>query len=164
MRITSILLALSMVATAKAQTARILMSGSASTGGGSVKFSYETMLEPATPELSGEFGCGGVVVGKDRVHRFVTESGARKYFGYDLLMEPLPEANTYRVTVRPLSIDATRMHVKDPATWSELPLPGYPPSQILRGGDTIVLDLLANPVTGQKIVDHIHFPDQNQKR
>src|SRR5262249_47018356 len=134
MRMTSILLALSMFATAEAQTARLLMSGSASTSGGSVAFSFETMIEPATPELSGKFE-GGVRVGKDRVHRYITESDGRKYFGYDLLMEPLPEANTYRVTVRPLSIDATRMHIKDPAAWSELPLPTYAVSQILHGGD-----------------------------
>jgi hypothetical protein len=164
MRITSILLALSVFATAKGQTARPLMSGSASTSGGSVAFSYETMLEPATPELSREFG-GGVSVGKDRVHRVMTEGGGRKYFGYDLLMEPLPEANIHRVTVRPLSIDATQLHhLKDPAAWSELPLPGYPPSQILHGGDTIALDLFTNPATGQKIVDYIHIPDKKHKR
>jgi hypothetical protein len=163
MRITSILLALSMFATAKAQTARVLMGGGGA-GSGSAAFRWETRLEPATPELSGKFGGGGVVVGKIRFHRYTTESDSRKYFGYDLLMEPLPEANTYRVTVRPLSIDATQLHLKDPAAWSELRLPGYPPPQILHDGDTIALDLFTNAETGQKIVDYIHIPEKKHKR
>lgn len=160
MRTTNILLAVSLFATARGQTGRQLMSGSASSG--NAAFRYETRLEPATPDLSGKFGGGGVVVGRTGIHRYMTESEGRNYFGYDLLMEPLAEANTYRVTVRPLSIDATRLQLKDPAAWSKLPLPGYPAAQILRRGDTIALDLLANAATGQKIVDYIHIQDQKR--
>jgi hypothetical protein len=136
------------------------MSGSASTG--QAAFRYETRLEPAIPDLSGKFGGGGVMVGKTGIHRYMTEAGGRKYFGYDLVLEPLPEANTYRATVRPLSVDAARLQLENPAAWSKLPLPGYPAAQTLHGGDTIALDLLVNRETGQKIVDYIHIQDHKR--
>lgn len=159
MRITRVLLALSVFATAKAQTGRQLMSGSASSG--STAFRYETRLEPATPDLSNKFS-GGVVVDKSGIHRYMTDRDGRKYFGYDLLMDPLPEPNTYHVTVRPLSVDANRLDLKNPATWSRLPLPGYPAPRTLHGGDTIAVDLLVNAETGQKIADYIHIQDQKR--
>ena len=160
MRITNVLLALSLFATAKGQTGRQLLSGSASSG--SVAFRYETRLEPATPDLSSKFGGGGVVVDKSGIHRYMTDSDGREYFGYDLLMDPLPESNTYRVTVRPLSVDANRLELKNPAAWRKLSLPGYPAPQTLHGGDTIVIDLLVNSGTGQKIVDYVHVQDQKR--
>ncbi len=154
MRITNVLLTLSLFTTANGQTGKHLMSGSASNN--SAAFSYETRLEPATPDLSGKFG-GGVVVDKSGIHRYMADSDGRKYFGYDLLMDPLPEANNYCVTVRPLSVDANHLKLKNPASWSRLQLPGYPASQMLHGGDTIAIDLLVNAGTGQNIVDYIHI-------
>ncbi|MBL8295876.1 MAG: hypothetical protein JNN08_28795 [Bryobacterales bacterium] len=160
MRIVNLLVVLSCLTGANGQTGRQLMSGSASNGGAA--FRYETRLEPAMPDLSGQFGGGGVLAGKSGIHRYVTESEGRRYFGYDLVMEPLADANQYRVTVRPLSVDAPRLGLKDPASWRQVPLPGYPVSQILRGGETMALDLLVNTATGQKIVDYIHLQDQKR--
>jgi hypothetical protein len=156
MRTVNLLLAFSCAA--GGQTGRQLISGSASTG--SAAFRYEAMLEPATPDLSGRFG-GGVIAGKG-IHRYMTERESRTYFGYDLLLEPLPEPNSYRASVRPLSIGADRLQLKDAAAWNQAPLPGYPEARAVRGGDTIAVDLLVNAATGQKIVDYIHIQDQKR--
>jgi hypothetical protein len=134
-----------------------VMSGSATQN--NVGFSYETRLEPPSPTLANGIG-GGTIGGTSATHRFMTDSAQRKYFGYDILVEALPQPNTYRVTFRPLSISAEKIHPNDPAGWTMVPLSGYPAPQTVHGGDTIALDLFTNPATGQKIVDYIRIKDR----
>jgi hypothetical protein len=138
-----------------------------------VAFSYETRLEPPAPPIAKGIG-GGVVVGQTGMHRFMTDSSGHRYFGYDLLIEPVEPANTYRVTFRPLSIGPEKFHLvlrdslrtgqqHDLTGWTMLPMPAFPAPQSVHGGDTIALDLFSNPATGQKIVDYIRIQDQGRR-
>ncbi|MBZ5632896.1 MAG: hypothetical protein LAO55_07175 [Acidobacteriia bacterium] len=120
-------------------------------------FAYETRLEPPIPSITGEKFGGGVHV-DEGIHRFLVDNSRHVYFGYDVAVDRLPEESTYRVTIRPLSIGAERLHYfSDPANWSilPLPLPGYPAPQTLHSGDVMALDLMTNAETGQKIVDYL---------
>ena len=47
------------------------------------------------------------------------------------------------------------MHV-DPS-WTYVPLLKYPLVPEVRAGDTVAIDLLENPTTGQKVVDYLVF-------
>jgi hypothetical protein len=42
-----------------------------------------------------------------------------------------------------------------PETWTKLSLPKYPVIPELRVGDTLAIDLMENPKTGQKVVDYL---------
>jgi hypothetical protein len=135
-----------------------------------VAFSYETRLEPPSPPIAKGIG-GGVVTGQTGTHRFMTDSTGHRYFGYDLVIEPVEPANTYRVTFRPLSLGPERLRLvlrdslgtgqqRDLTSWTMLPMPAFPAPQTVHGGDTIALDLFTNPATGQKIVDYIRIQDR----
>ena len=80
------------------------------------------------------------------------------YFGYDVVVEPLPEANIYRVTFQQLvaTPELVKRFLEDAAAgWTQLPTPGFPAAQSIRGGDVLALNLLTNGATGQKIVDYV---------
>lgn len=136
-----------------AQTGRI-QNGTAYTKDG-VGFAYEMRLEPPVPAVTSE-NLGGGVLTDEGMHRFISDNSRHVYFGYDILVERLAEATTYRVTIRPLSVRAEKFHHPlDLTNFTMLPLPGYPTPQILHSGDVMALDLMTNPQTGQKIVDYI---------
>ena len=130
-----------------AQSGTKIMSGSVSKDG--IALYYETRLEPPWPPLA-----AGINGGTYGMHRYMMDSVRRKYFGYDIDIERLPQVNTYRLTLGPLSIGRDRIAARD---WTVLPAPAYPPPQTVHGGDTIALDLFVHPATGQKIVDYIRI-------
>jgi len=155
MRPISILAAIGLCLPALAQYGRI-QNGSASFKNG-LGFAYETRLEPPIPSITGEKFGGGVNV-DEGIHRFLVDRSRHVYFGYDIAIDRLAEPTAYRVTIRPLSIGAEKLHYfSDPANWSilPLPLPGYPAPQTLHSGDVMALDLMTNTETGQKIVDYL---------
>lgn len=129
-----------------------LATGSASANG--VGFSYETRLEPPTPPIA-KFG-GGILTDKKVIKRHLCDFERKTYFGYDVTMEPLGDY-TYRFAFSPLTITPEKMSEIFPkvGNWTLLPLPRYPATQVLRGGDILALDLFVNPATGQKIVDYL---------
>ena len=94
----------------------------------------------------------------------MADSSRHVYFGYDTTIERLTDEADYRMTIRPLSIGADKLHYfSDPANWTiRLPLPGYPTPQIVHYGDVIALDLMTNAETGQKIVDYLTIQEPRQ--
>src|SRR5262249_15727693 len=133
---------------------RRIMGGSA--GGSRYQFFYQTFLDPPVPEL-GNMG-GGTVGGEGIIHRFMSDRRQRVYFGYDVLIEVLPQPNTYRVSLTQLSSDSIREILgNDASSWTQLPAPdwGGPAVRTIRAGEVLALDLLTNSATGQKIVDYI---------
>ena len=150
MRIIDIVVTLGCCLPALAQPGKI-MGGSASRDD-RVSFTFETRLEPPSAEMIRHIA-GGVVADKKAFHRYITLEQSKKLLGYDLDIEPLKTENTFRVSFGPPSIDSLRL--KEPASWTLAPLPRYPPPQTVRGGDTIVVDLMVNPLTYQKIVDYL---------
>jgi hypothetical protein len=121
-------------------------------------FSYQTRLEPPVPPLADNVS-GGLLCTGSGAHRAIADPALRKYFGYDIDFEPGSQADTYRLTLKPLSVTPKEMGLSDAIGWSPLALPPLPPPQIVSVGDTIALDLFVNPVTGQKIVDYIRIED-----
>jgi hypothetical protein len=134
---------------------RRLLGGSA--GGSKYHFFYDTFLEPSMPELGNL--AGGTIGGEGTIHRLMWDRHQHVYFGYDVSIESLPEANTYRMTFGQLTLTAEDTHVLggDPATWTPLPAPdwGGPAVRTIRAGEVLSLDLLTNNMTGQKIVDYV---------
>jgi hypothetical protein len=133
---------------------RRLMGGSA--GGGKYQFFYETFLDPSFPAI-GNMG-GGTLGGDGIIHRFMWDPRQRVYFGYDVLIEALPDANSYRISFSQLTGESVRHHLGENASnWTQLPAPdwGGPAVRTIRAGEVLALDLLTNAATGQKIVDYV---------
>jgi hypothetical protein len=98
---------------------------------------------------------GGVIV-DGQVHRFWRDAEQKVYLGYDLSIEPGPNPRILQVHILPLSLTPRQMAEQGfPETWTRLSLPKYPVIPEVRVGDTLAIDLMANPKTGQKVVDYL---------
>jgi hypothetical protein len=140
---------------ALAQSHRI-MGGSA--GGSKYQFFYDTFLEPSMPEVTG-IG-GGTLGGEGVIHRFMSDRRQRVYFGYDIMIEVLPDPNTYRINLSPLTLapdDIRQLFGRDASSWIQLPTPDWRGQAVrtVRPGEVLALDLLTNNSTSQKIIDYI---------
>jgi hypothetical protein len=112
-------------------------------------------MEPGSAVVPSGVRTGGV----GRVHRIVLDHSQRRYFAYDLLVEPKDGSQALRVRFEPFSLSATElaeMRMVDPS-WTPIPLLKYPVVPDVRAGDTVAIDLLENPTTGQKVVDYLVF-------
>ncbi len=87
--------------------------------------------------------------------RFIQDDKNKRTFGYEVVLEPSADGRTAQLRIEPL---------RDPEHafrngWSmgSLPvgLPKYPVIPGLRLGDTVAIDLMVNPSTGQKLVDYL---------
>jgi hypothetical protein len=119
-------------------------------------FYWETRLEPPTPGLGDAFSTM-TTDGPGAIHRIMVDRARRVYFGYDVVVEPLPEANTYRVTFQQLGAtpELAKRFPETATGWTRLPAPAFPAAQTIRSGDVLALNLLTNGATGQKIVDYV---------
>jgi hypothetical protein len=120
-------------------------------------FHWETRISPATPALAEGFSTS-TTDATGVIHRIMLDRSGRTYFGYDLLIDILPEANTYRVTFQPLAMTSALARGLSMDRWSEwIPLsaPRFPPPQNVRSGEILELTLLTNSGTGQRIVDYV---------
>ncbi len=119
---------------------------------------------PATPPLAEGFSTT-TTDAMGVIHRMMLDRSGRTYFGYDVLIDVLPEANTYKVTFKPLVMTSTLAQGWSMDRWSEwIPLsaPRFPPPQNVRSGEILELTLLTNSGTGQRIVDYISLQDPVQ--
>jgi hypothetical protein len=96
---------------------------------------------------------GGIADDHDRVHRSVGDLATKTIFGYDLFAEPAGEPDRFLIRIEPLTKTMTEGRI--------VMLPAYPPSQIVREGDVIALDLLVSPDGKQKLVDYIEVGRKN---
>jgi uncharacterized protein YecT (DUF1311 family) len=159
--ITSLTLALLICGAAWGQSG---YSGSVGTVAG-VNITFQSKLEPPTPDSSFPGSSGIKVLGKDKPEGMIRYSMNKKtheYFGYNMKVEPVDEhAGTYRVTFSALSSSPEDLRLPDPQSWHMLPPPAFPAPQTVSTADTIALDLFENPATGQKIVDYIRLKRDN---
>lgn len=120
-------------------------------------FHWETRIAPATPPLAEGFSTT-TTDSMGVIHRVMLDRSGRTYFGYDVLIDVLPEANTYKVTFKPLVMTSTLAQGWSMDRWSEwIPLsaPRFPPPPSVRSGEILELTLLTNSGTGQRIVDYL---------
>lgn len=135
------------------------------------------------------------LVDAEGIHRLIFNADGSLYFGYDFVVEAVPNTSQFLVTVRPLSqeamekfqaggrgaagvvgvagvvgarggggrgavsAEAARIVPEDNSAFMQpslslLPAQSPPPQRI-EDGDTISIDLLANPQTGTRIFDLI---------
>jgi hypothetical protein len=149
-----VMLAAFAAATLYGQENSIRMDGGPSWKGFSIRFSPR--VEPDSSDVSNELGgtvidLRGGIVGQ----RFIDDPAHKRSFGYDVRLEPAPDGNSARIRIEPLH--GAQHAVQSGWTQFGLPagLPKYPVIPDLKVGDTVVLDLLLNPATGQKIVDYL---------
>lgn len=116
---------------------------------------------------------------KNIMHRIITDSKNKLYFGYDIVVTPQPEKNKFKLSFKPLSINPGKylalfnadnffittnsnetVNVDDFATQI---FPKYPEDILVEGSDTITLELLENPQTKAKIFDVLKIYTENQR-
>ncbi len=117
---------------------------SASWGG--LELSFVSKIEPDGSVLS-----GGVVVEPGRVHHRISDNAHKREFGYDVVVEPNAGFGSAQIRIERSVVPGKRQE----QGWVFLELPNYPVIPNVRAGDTVALDLLVNPGTGQRIVDYL---------
>jgi hypothetical protein len=129
-------------------------------------FYWETRISPATPPVAEGFSTG-TTDSMGVIHRIMLDRSGRTYFGYDVLIDVLPEANSYRMTFRPLVMTSTLAQDWSMDRWSvwiPLSAPRFPSPQNVRSGAILELTLLTNSGTGQRIVDYLSVQEPLQPR
>ena len=88
-------------------------------------------------------------------HRFLTDPVSKSYWGYDVVVEPSGQGDSATLRFRPFSLHADQLDPRyHAADFRALPLPQFP-AETFASGQTIALDVLANPATGQKVIDYV---------
>jgi len=119
-----------------------------------VRLHFSAMFEPPDPVAGKEID-SMLVVGESGGHRLIFDRNQKRYFGYDVRMEPRA-SGTFLLRIEPLNLTKKQSDgLAVDASWTKLGLPRYPVVPDIRVGDTVTIDLLVNPATGQKIVDYI---------
>jgi hypothetical protein len=108
---------------------------------------FVSKMEPPGTELQ-----GGVFVRSDVVLHSIRDNVHQRAFCYDVALDPSADANSAQIRIERCPEDS---RVAGGAGWTFLELPKYPVIPGVKVGDTVALDLLVNPATGQKIVDYL---------
>jgi len=126
------------------------------------------MLRLGGEGKSPSFSLGGHVITRtDAVVRVLVDDASGSAFGYRLEAAPLSSTlfGVIRVDIRPLTGDDEKQ-LKRLAACPTCPPPHlvaafsptrFPPTQIVRAGDAMVINLLVRPGTDEKIVDVVKF-------
>jgi hypothetical protein len=91
-------------------------------------------------------------------HRYFYDEAAHTYYGYDIVIQPEPQAGTYRVafydlSIGPLDFNAGPADALDPSIWKKQPLSAMPAPRTMRLGDTLETVVFVEQSTGQKLID-----------
>ena len=134
---------------------KLVMAGSANLGKAAY-IRYKTTSTGAS-HIAGGFS-GGVSTGTGLVHRFLERWSDGSYFGYDLVLGPGDAASGYQLLFQPLTVaENVLQSMGNGKTLVPMPLPQYPPPQIVHDGDIVVLDLMVSADGTQKLTDYIQF-------
>jgi tetratricopeptide (TPR) repeat protein len=109
---------------------------------------------------------GGVAIGEaalprsNSVSRVLWDRESGTYFGYRVEVERRDGARPFRVAFRALDASAVERELRQRGACSGCPspaplgtLPRFPAPQLLAEGEALTLELLANPATGERILD-----------
>ena len=145
---------------AQGQSLPIMTSGA--TNAAKIPLQFQTKLEPGGDRSQIRGLLGGVISANPAIHRYLGDKDRGVYYGYDILVEPLEDASTLRVTIQPLSVGPEVIHLPESVKWTSGGPPRYPPPQIVQIGDTLAFDLFVNQTTGQKVVEYVLFGDAHR--
>jgi hypothetical protein len=91
----------------------------------------------------------------DVFHRFLTDPASKTYWGYDVEVEPTDNPGSARLRFKPFSLKADQLDKRYHAEeFRALPSPQLP-DETFQSGQTIAIDVLKNPITGQRVVDYL---------
>ena len=125
-------------------------------------FHWETRIEPPAPNFPGAGFSTRAMETNGAIHRIMIDRNGKTYFGYDVTVEELPEANTYRLTFRPLVMEAeivAGLALNRIAEWTSLPAPRSPAPQTVHKGEILEITLLTNNQSKQRIVDYVSIQE-----
>ena len=142
-----------LVVPAAAQSQRI---GGGTTARKAFAFFWETHLDPPAPPLAQSFDTALLEGGNDVLQRVMLDRAQKTYFGYNVLVEPLPD-RTFRVTFQPLTMspELQRAIGSDVAAWKMLPPPRFPAPRTVRPTDVLELRLLTGSTWAQTLTDYV---------
>ncbi|MEO6590657.1 MAG: hypothetical protein ABIP06_15280 [Pyrinomonadaceae bacterium] len=140
---------------------------------GSIQFSngitvaIKTETVPPNDKNSFENGfSSGTGYNGNTVHRVMTDTKNKIYFGYDLDVEKQGESGKFKISIKPLSKTPAELFRQNSLYYrgfTAKSLPKYPEPFILDDGDSITLDILENRQTQTKISDIIKITSKPQK-
>jgi len=118
---------------------------------------YKTMITTAGTLPNG-FGGGGMRTDSTGMHRYVGRMKDGSYLGYDLVLGPGDAVNGLQISFQPVTgVDEMLQRASPGAAAIPMPLPKYPPPQIVHDGDIVVLDLMVSADGKEKLTDYIQF-------
>lgn len=109
---------------------------------------FETKIEPPGTLLP-----GGIISGPDGAHHIINDAAHQRAFGYNIGLDPGQNGQTAQIRIERWNPAGSK--VTFDAGWTFLQLPKYPIIPNVKVGETVALDLLVNPSTGQKVVDYL---------
>ncbi len=118
-----------------------------------IEIRFVTKVEPPGENAPNHLG-GAVITDSGRAHHIIEDPAHKRYFGYDVRLQPAGDGNTAELRIEPLHPSRAGEISAGPG-WTLLALPKYPVIPGVKVGDTVALDLLVNAATGQKIVDYL---------
>ncbi len=131
---------------------QVVMSGNATVISGAI-LDFRSVLRPPSTSRKG-LGAGGIFSDSKRniVHRYMIDSDANAYFGYDILIGLPDNTGAFLVTFQPLSGTGEQ---RDLAGLKQAPPPRFPAPQSMRDGEAIELDLMVSPDGMKRLTDVI---------
>lgn len=104
---------------------------------------------------------------ENSIHRVLIDKKNKLYAGYDLEITPTADAEQFEVLIKPLSVNqdiaGAINTIGDSNNLSLRSIPKYPGKITVKDGDTIALEVLENPQTGEKISDLIKITRKKQE-
>ena len=93
-------------------------------------------------------------------HRYFYDESAHLYFGYDIVIQPEEQVDSYRVTfgnlsMGPLDFPSQSADSLDPSLWKMAPPKELPPAQVVRAGNAMSITVFGDPDTGRKLIDTV---------
>lgn len=123
------------------------------------RLSYSTVAKPPLPGQHTTIQSGLTYTDADDhhpivFHRFLADPAAKTYLGYDVVLET--HGSSAKLRFRPIDSRPDQLPKEYQSTGSRILAIQQFPLQTFQSGQTIAIDLLTNPGTGQKVVDYIH--------
>jgi hypothetical protein len=139
------------------------------TGSGNIGDLYYQCSTRAWPSISGRLTGGGIHGFKDGIHRFIFDSEAHHYFGYDALLGFTECPGEYRLVFEPLGLKPDQMipvMLGIDRRLAIIPVEPLPSPRILKLDQTIEFDF-ATADGNHKLIERIRFtkhPGGNARR
>ena len=125
-----------------------------------ISIRFESKLEPSSLDQT-PFSSAGVTSldnARPGMRRFHLNTQRHEYFGYDMILDPTDKAKeTFRISFKELPANAESLKIQNPEDWHRAQPPVFPLPQTISIDDRVEVTLFEDPVTHQRVIDHIHF-------